>query len=51
MGIAHSTYYGAAPSPTDDTAIVEAIAAICEDWIAEGDRGFILLTDNGFGEA
>jgi hypothetical protein len=22
-----------------------------EDWIAEGDRGFILLTDNGFGEA
>jgi hypothetical protein len=22
-----------------------------KDWIAEGDSGFILLTDNGFGEA
>jgi hypothetical protein len=22
-----------------------------KDWIAEGDPGFILLTDNGFGEA
>jgi len=32
MGIARSTYYEAAPAPADDTAIVEAIAAICEEF-------------------
>ena len=36
MGIGRSTYYDAAPAPTDDTAIVEAIAAICEEAIAVG---------------
>jgi len=38
MGIARSTYYDAAPSPTDDTAIVEAIAAICEEFECYGWR-------------
>jgi putative transposase len=32
MGIARSTYYGAQQVPTDDIAIVEAIAAICEEF-------------------
>jgi hypothetical protein len=31
MRIARSTYYDAAPTPADDTAIVEAIAAIYND--------------------
>jgi transposase-like protein len=31
MGIARSTYYDAAPSPIDDTAIVQAICAICDE--------------------
>jgi hypothetical protein len=41
MGIGRSTYYDAAPAPTDDTAIVEAIAAICEEVLrlAAGSRG------------
>ena len=38
MGIARSTYYGAALSPTDDAAIVEAIAAICEEFECYGWR-------------
>jgi HTH-like domain len=38
MGIARSTYYDAAPAPTDDTAIVEAIAAICEEFECYGWR-------------
>ena len=38
MGIARSTYYGAAPSPTDDTAIAEAIATICEEFECYGWR-------------
>ena len=36
MGIGRSTYYDAAPAPTDDTAIVEAIAAICEEFECYG---------------
>ncbi len=32
MGIARSTYYGAHQVMTDDIAIVEAIAAICEEF-------------------
>jgi DNA invertase Pin-like site-specific DNA recombinase len=36
MGIARSTYYDAAPAPTDDTAIVEAIAAICDEFECYG---------------
>jgi len=32
MGIARSTYYDARLVPTDDIAIVEAIAAICEEF-------------------
>jgi putative transposase len=32
MGIARSTYYGARQVPTNDIAIVEAIAAICEEF-------------------
>jgi putative transposase len=31
MGIARSTYYDAASAPVDDTAIVEAISAICDE--------------------
>jgi hypothetical protein len=31
MGIARSTYYDAAPAPVDDTTIVEAISAICDE--------------------
>jgi len=38
MGIARSTYYDAAPAPTDDTAIVEAIAAICDEFECYGWR-------------
>jgi putative transposase len=38
MGIARPTYHSAAPSPTDDTAIVEAIAAICEEFECYGWR-------------
>ena len=38
MGIGRSTYYDAAPAPTDDTAIVEAIAAICEEFECYGWR-------------
>jgi len=38
MGIARSTYDGAAPSPADDAAIVEAIAAICEQFECYGWR-------------
>jgi putative transposase len=32
MGIARSTYYAAPPAPRDDTAIVEAIAGVCEEF-------------------
>ena len=31
MGIARSTNYNAAPAPTDDTAIVEAITVLCDE--------------------
>ena len=32
MAISRSTYYAAPASATDDTAIVEAIAAICDEF-------------------
>jgi len=32
MGIARSTYYDAASAPTDNTAVVEAISAICDEF-------------------
>ncbi len=38
MGIARSTYYDAAPAPTDDTAIVEAIAVLCDEFECYGWR-------------
>lgn len=38
MGVARSTYYDAAPMSTDDTAIVEAIAAICDEFECYGWR-------------
>jgi putative transposase len=38
MGIARSTYYGSAPAPADDTAIVEAIAALCDEFECYGWR-------------
>ncbi len=38
MGIARSTYYDAAPASVDDTAIVEAIAAICDEFECYGWR-------------
>jgi len=38
MGIARSTFYGEPTAPQDDTAIVEAIAAICEEFEAYGWR-------------
>jgi putative transposase len=38
MGISRSTYYDAAPPATDDTAIVEAIAGICDDFECYGWR-------------
>ena len=31
MGIARSTFYDQPTAPADDTAIVEAIAAICDE--------------------
>jgi len=36
MGIARSTYYDAALAPVDDTAIVEAISAICDEFECYG---------------
>jgi putative transposase len=38
MGIAPSTYYDRPESPADDTAIVEAIAAVCDEFEAYGWR-------------
>ncbi len=38
MGIARSTYYDAALAPVDDTAIVEVIAAICDEFECYGWR-------------
>jgi len=38
MGIARSTYYDAAPAPTDNTAVVEAISAICDEFECYGWR-------------
>jgi putative transposase len=38
MGIARSTYYTAPPAPRDDTAIVEAIAGVCEEFESYGWR-------------
>ena len=38
MGMARSTYYDAPALAVDDTAIVEAIAAICEEFEAYGYR-------------
>lgn len=38
MGLARSTYYDAAPAAADDTAIVEAIAAICDEFECYGWR-------------
>ena len=38
MGIARSTYYDVAPAPADDTAIVEAISAICDEFECYGWR-------------
>jgi len=38
MGIARSTYYDASSAPPDDTAIVEAIAAICAEFESYGWR-------------
>jgi hypothetical protein len=38
MGIARSTYYEPALAPTDDTAIVDAIAAICDEFESYGWR-------------
>ncbi|OKO87629.1 transposase [Bradyrhizobium sp. NAS80.1] len=38
MGIARSTYYEATPTTTDDTAIVQAIAAICDEFECYGWR-------------
>jgi putative transposase len=38
MGIARSTYYGTAPAPEDDTAIVEAIAILCDEFECYGWR-------------
>ena len=32
MGIARSTFYAAPPAPKDDTAIVEAIAGVCDEF-------------------
>lgn len=36
MGIARSTYYDQPARPIDDTALVEAIAAICEEFAERG---------------
>lgn len=38
MGLARSTYYEPASAPADDTAIVEAIAAICDEFECYGWR-------------
>jgi putative transposase len=38
MGIARSTYYDSAPAPADDTAIVEAIAVLCDEFECYGWR-------------
>jgi putative transposase len=38
MAIARSTYYEAAPAAADDTAIVEAISAICDEFECYGWR-------------
>jgi putative transposase len=38
MGIARSTYYDAPPAAMDDTALVEAIATICDEFEAYGWR-------------
>lgn len=32
MGLARSTYYDATPAATDDMAVVEAIAANCDEF-------------------
>jgi hypothetical protein len=39
MGIARSTYYDAAPAPTD-TAVVQAISAVCDEFECYGCGGF-----------
>jgi putative transposase len=38
MGIARSTYYATPPAPRDDTAIVEAISGVCEEFESYGWR-------------
>ena len=38
MGLPRSTYYDEPTAPADDTAIVEAIAAICDEFEAYGYR-------------
>lgn len=38
MGIARSTYYDAAPTGTDDTAVIEAMFAICDEFECYGWR-------------
>jgi putative transposase len=38
MGIAHSTFYDEPSASNDDTAIVETIAAICDEFEAYGWR-------------
>ena len=38
MGIAHSTYYGTSKSSADDTALVEAMHAIKDEFEAYGWR-------------
>jgi putative transposase len=38
MGIARSTYYDAASAHADDTAVVEAIPAICDEFECYGWR-------------
>ena len=38
MDLARSTYYDATPTTADDTAIVEAIAAICDEFECYGWR-------------
>ena len=38
MGIARSTFYGSTPAPADDTAIVEAIAVLFDEFECYGWR-------------
>lgn len=38
MGLARSTYYDAPPRAADDTALVEAMAAVCDAFEAYGWR-------------